>query len=189
VALCHTKRALAYALAAFFTVFHVSVGAEFGYPKGTSNKPDTYEAVIHPSCGRLHFTSGKFSNRRGWFAQVLYHHPATHNVTSPFRTISIYPEIGGRVAEVYVGYNEQVKQGQPLFKMDSSRQEADIGTARPNAYTSNHDLIASGKVGTLQKIYLHGVDAVALIHALIIRMQAIVMPLKVLVFANFGGGH
>jgi hypothetical protein len=58
-----------------------------------------------------------------------------------------------------------------------------------NAYSSNHDLIASGKVGTLEKIYLHGIDAVALIHALIIRIQAIVMPLKVLVFANFGGGH
>jgi len=58
-----------------------------------------------------------------------------------------------------------------------------------NAYSSNHDLIASGKVGGLEKAYLHGVDALALIHALIIRIQAIVMPLKVLVFANFGGGH
>ena len=54
-----------------------------------------------------------------------------------------------------------------------------------NAYSSNHDLIASGKVGSLEKIYLHGVDAVALVHALIIRLQAIVLPLKVLVL----GGH
>jgi multidrug resistance efflux pump len=358
---------------------------------------------------------------------VLYHHPATHNVTSLFRTISLYPEIGGRVAEVHVGYDEHVKKGQPLFKMDSTRQQAAVDTAlarvaeveasaetaqadvltsegklseakgaleqaqdelrtkselqrrnadivaareieklqtlvatrqgavdaataakqasqtritsvipaekasaeaqltaarveldkmtiragmdgrvyqfvlrvgdiiqpapffkaagilipdnagqdrllagfdsieaqvlktgmaaeatcmtkpmaviplvisnvqsviaagqitatdqltdlskfKPgtvtvtleplydgvlddvppgsscivNAYSNNHDLIASGKIGTLEKIYLHGVDAVALIHALIIRMQAIVMPLKVLVFANFGGGH
>jgi hypothetical protein len=58
-----------------------------------------------------------------------------------------------------------------------------------NAYSNNHDLIASGKVGTLKKIYLHGVDAVALIHALIIRIQAIVMPLKVLVLGSLGGGH
>jgi len=358
---------------------------------------------------------------------VLYNHPATHNVTSLFRTISLYPEIGGRVSEVYVGYDEHVKKGQSLFKMDSTRQEAAVDTAlarvaeveasaetaqadvltsegklseakgaleqaqdelrtkselqrrnadivaareieklqtlvatrqgavdaataakqasqtritsvipaekasaeaqltaarveldkmtiragmdgrvyqfvlrvgdiiqpapffkaagilipdnagpdrllagfdsieaqvlktgmaaeatcmtkpmaviplvisnvqsviaagqitatdqltdlsrfKPgtltvtleplydgvlddvppgsscivNAYSNNHDLIVSGKVGTLQKAYLHGVDAVALIHALIIRMQAIVMPLKVLVFANFGGGH
>jgi multidrug resistance efflux pump len=358
---------------------------------------------------------------------VLYNHPATHNVTSLFRTISLYPEIGGRVSEVYVGYAEKVKKGQPLFKMDSGRQEADLVTARArvaeveasaetaradvltsegklaeakgaleqaqdelrtkselqrrnpdivaareieklqtlvatrqgavdaamaakqsaetrtssvipaqkasaeaqlaetkveldkmtvragmdgrvdqfvlrvgdiiqpapffkaagifipadagedrllagfnpieaqvlkvgmaaeatcvtkpmaiiplavtkvqnviaagqitatdqlvdlgkfkpgtvtvtleplyeggldgvppgsscivNAYSNNHDLIASGKVGTLQKIYLHGVDAVALIHALIIRLQAIVMPLKVLVLGDIGGGH
>ena len=358
---------------------------------------------------------------------VLYHHPATHNVTSLFRTISIYPEIGGRVAEVYVGYDEHVKQGDPLFKLDTTRQVAAVDTAlarvaeveasaetaqadvltsdgklseakgaleqaqdelrtkselqrrnadivaareieklqtlvatrqgavdaaqaakqaaesrvksvipaqkesaqaqlaaakvelekmtvragvdgrvyqfvlkvgdiiqpaplfkaagilipdnagqdrllagfdsieaqvlktgmaaeatcmtkpmaviplvvsnvqsviaagqitatdqltdlsrfKPgtvtvtleplydgvlddvppgsscivNAYSSNHDLIASGKVGGLEKAYLHGVDALALIHALIIRIQAIVMPLKVLVFANFGGGH
>jgi hypothetical protein len=58
-----------------------------------------------------------------------------------------------------------------------------------NAYSNNHDLIASGKVGTLQKTYLHVVDTVALIHALIIRLQAIVMPLKVLVLGDIGGGH
>src|ERR1700751_4673216 len=60
---------------------------------------------------------------------VLYPHPATHNVTSLFRTISLYPEIGGRVAEVHVGYDEHVKKGQPLFKMDSTRQQAAVDTA------------------------------------------------------------
>src|SRR5579864_6531402 len=60
---------------------------------------------------------------------VLYNHPATHNVTSLFRTISIYPEIGGRVSEVYVGYNDRVKKGDPLFKMDGTRQEAALETA------------------------------------------------------------
>jgi multidrug resistance efflux pump len=54
-----------------------------------------------------------------------------------------------------------------------------------NAYSNNHDLIASGKVGSLEKVYLHMVDAVALVHALIIRLKAIVLPLKVLVL----GGH
>jgi hypothetical protein len=39
---------------------------------------------------------------------VLYNHPASSNVTSLFRTISIFPEIGGRVTEVYVGYNDKV---------------------------------------------------------------------------------
>ena len=61
---------------------------------------------------------------------VLYNHPASTNVTSLFRTISIYAEVGGRVSEVYVGYNEKVKKGDRLFKMDSSRQEAALQTAR-----------------------------------------------------------
>jgi multidrug resistance efflux pump len=61
---------------------------------------------------------------------VLYNHPSSSNVVSLFRTISIFPEIGGRVSEVYVGYNQQVKKGDPLFKMDSTRQEAALDTAR-----------------------------------------------------------
>jgi multidrug resistance efflux pump len=60
---------------------------------------------------------------------VLYNHPSSHNVTSLFRTISIYPETGGRVSEVYVGYNDRVKKGDPLFKMDSTRQEAAVDKA------------------------------------------------------------
>ena len=47
-----------------------------------------------------------------------------------FRTISIFAETGGRVSEVYVGYNQKVKKGDPLFKMDSKRQEAALETAR-----------------------------------------------------------
>jgi multidrug resistance efflux pump len=61
---------------------------------------------------------------------VLYNHPSSTNVNALFRTISIFPETGGRVSEVYVGYNEKVKKGQPLFKIDSKRQEAALETAR-----------------------------------------------------------
>jgi hypothetical protein len=53
-----------------------------------------------------------------------------------------------------------------------------------NAYSNNHDLLHSGKIGTLEWLYLHMVDAVAVVHALIIRLQAIVMPLKVLVLSG-----
>ena len=55
-----------------------------------------------------------------------------------------------------------------------------------NAYTSNHDLIASGKVGAMQGFVLHAVDAVGLVHALILRIQALVYPIQTLVL---GGGH
>ena len=70
---------------------------------------------------------------------VLYNHPSSTNVTALFRTISIYPETGGRVAEVYVGFNERVKKGDRLFKLDSSRQEAALASAR-----SSHRRIGGG---------------------------------------------
>jgi multidrug resistance efflux pump len=54
-----------------------------------------------------------------------------------------------------------------------------------NAYTSNHDLITSGQVGTLKGLALHGVDAVGLVHAMILRIQALVYPIQTLVL----GGH
>jgi multidrug resistance efflux pump len=54
-----------------------------------------------------------------------------------------------------------------------------------NAYSSNHDLIASKDTGVLKGIVLHVVDALGLVHALILRLQAIVLPFKILVF----GGH
>lgn len=54
-----------------------------------------------------------------------------------------------------------------------------------NAYTNNHDTLASGDVGILRWIFLHVVDTVAIVHAMILRLQALVLPIKVLVF----GGH
>jgi multidrug resistance efflux pump len=60
---------------------------------------------------------------------VFYFHPSTTTVTSIFRTVTILPEMGGRVAEVYVSTNDTVKAGQPLFRLDDSEQRADLDTA------------------------------------------------------------
>jgi len=60
---------------------------------------------------------------------VLYNHPSSAAVNALFRTVSIFAETGGRVEKVYVGYNEHVKKGQPLIKLESSRQEAAVDTA------------------------------------------------------------
>ncbi|GJE12234.1 HlyD family secretion protein [Methylobacterium longum] len=54
-----------------------------------------------------------------------------------------------------------------------------------NAYTSNHELIASGQVSPLKGLILHAVDAVGLVHAMILRIQALMLPIQTLVF----GGH
>src|SRR5688572_6571875 len=61
---------------------------------------------------------------------IFYNHPSTTNATLFFRTVPIVPETIGRVAEVYVGYTGTVTMGQPLFRLDSSKQEAAVETAR-----------------------------------------------------------
>lgn len=53
-----------------------------------------------------------------------------------------------------------------------------------NAYTNNHELLASGELGTRQAIYLHMVDAVGVVHAAILRIQTLMLPVKMLVFAG-----
>jgi multidrug resistance efflux pump len=61
---------------------------------------------------------------------VFYNHPSTKNVTLFFRTIPIVPETNGRVAETFVGFSGPVAAGAPIFRLDSSKQEAAVKTAR-----------------------------------------------------------
>jgi len=57
-----------------------------------------------------------------------------------------------------------------------------------NLYSNNHERLQSKDIGTLEFLYLHFVDAVALIHALVLRLHAVVLPLQALVFSGGGGG-
>jgi multidrug resistance efflux pump len=61
---------------------------------------------------------------------VFYFHPSTTSVTLFFRTVPIVPETIGRVAEIYVGMSGEVKAGQPIFRLDSSKQETAVESAR-----------------------------------------------------------
>ena len=61
---------------------------------------------------------------------IFYNHPSTTNVTLFFRTVPILPETNGRVAEIYVGFTGEISQGAPVFRLDSSKQEAAVETAR-----------------------------------------------------------
>jgi multidrug resistance efflux pump len=61
---------------------------------------------------------------------IFYNHPSTSNVTLFFRTVPILPETNGRVAEVLVGYTGHVDKGMPIFRLDSSKQEAAVETAK-----------------------------------------------------------
>jgi multidrug resistance efflux pump len=53
-----------------------------------------------------------------------------------------------------------------------------------NAYTNSHDELMSKDIGYGRWLYLHVVDAISLVHALILRLQALVLPFKVLVFSS-----
>lgn len=60
---------------------------------------------------------------------IFYFHPSTNSAVSVFRTVTILPERGGRVAETYVDINQRVTAGQPLFRLDDAEQRAAIETA------------------------------------------------------------
>jgi multidrug resistance efflux pump len=53
-----------------------------------------------------------------------------------------------------------------------------------NAYTSNHELLASKDIGAFRRFGLHAIDAVGLVHAMLLRIQALVLPIKDLVFSG-----
>jgi multidrug resistance efflux pump len=74
---------------------------------------------------------------------IFYNHPATSNVTLFFRTIPILPETNGRVVEIYLGFSGPVAQGAPIFKLDSSKQEAAVETARRKIAEIDADMVAA----------------------------------------------
>lgn len=60
---------------------------------------------------------------------IFYYHPATTSVASYFRTVTVLPETGGRVAEVLVDNNQLVAAGELLFRLDDASQQAAVETA------------------------------------------------------------
>jgi multidrug resistance efflux pump len=55
-----------------------------------------------------------------------------------------------------------------------------------NVYTSNHDRLQDPDLGTFQRLGLHAIDTVALVHAFMLRIQALLLPVRTLVLS---GGH
>jgi multidrug resistance efflux pump len=53
-----------------------------------------------------------------------------------------------------------------------------------NAYTSNHEVISSKDTGAFKRFGLHAIDTVGLVHALLLRIQALVLPIKTLVLSG-----
>ena len=72
---------------------------------------------------------------------IFYYHPSTTSVVGLFRAVPIVPEIGGRVAEVYVGVSADVAKGAPLFRLDSAKQEAALEVAKRNIAEVNARMV------------------------------------------------
>ena len=53
-----------------------------------------------------------------------------------------------------------------------------------NAYTSNHEEIASKDTGAFKGFVLHAIDALGLVHAMLLRIQALLLPIKTLVLSG-----
>jgi hypothetical protein len=53
-----------------------------------------------------------------------------------------------------------------------------------NAYSNHHKEMSAPGVGATKRFALHAVDAVGLVHALILRIHALVLPIKTLVFSG-----
>jgi len=103
----------------------------------------------------------------GLITIVFYSHPSTSNATAYFRTIPVLPEINGRVAQIYVdGVSSDVKQGAPLFRLDSSKQEAAVEAARRKIAETDAAMVvaqadiqaAAGKIQEAKSAYQQAVD-------------------------------
>jgi multidrug resistance efflux pump len=74
---------------------------------------------------------------------IFYFHPSTSTATLFFRTVPILPEANGRVAEVNVGFSAPVAKGSVIFRLDNSKQEAALETARRKIAEVDASLIAA----------------------------------------------
>jgi multidrug resistance efflux pump len=100
---------------------------------------------------------------------IFYYHPSTKNAVAFFRTVPLLPEGVGRVEEVYVNVRDKVKADQRIFKLDSSKQEAALETARRRvaeidaevAQAKTGLLEADGKIQEAEGSYAQAVDELA----------------------------
>ncbi len=61
---------------------------------------------------------------------IFYFHPSTTSATSAFRTVPVLPETNGRVAEIFVQRRDTVQKGEPIFRLDSTEEQAALELAK-----------------------------------------------------------
>jgi multidrug resistance efflux pump len=102
---------------------------------------------------------------------IFYNHPSTTSVTAYFRTIPILPETTGRVSEIYVKIpTDVIEKGAPIFRLDSSKQEADLEVAKrqiaeidSSMAVAQADIAAAeGKIREAKGAYQQALDELAM---------------------------
>jgi len=86
---------------------------------------------------------GCFMLTVGLITTIFYYHPSTTSAALFFRTVPILPEGSGRVDEVKVGYSAEVKKGDVLFTLDSSKQKAAFETAKSKVAEVDAQLVSA----------------------------------------------
>jgi multidrug resistance efflux pump len=94
-----------------------------------------------------------------------------------------------RPTDLLVEIQDRARPGTLMVTMEPLYQDGLDGVLPgskciANAYSNNHELIASGELSTGNFLFLHMVDTVGIVHAIILRIQALMLPVKMLVFAG-----
>ena len=100
---------------------------------------------------------------------IFYFHPSTTSVASLYRTVTILPESVGRVVEVYVKLNDKVPAGAPLFRLDSSENQAALDAAQRRvdeadaamAVAQTELAAADGQIQQAESAYQQALDELA----------------------------
>ncbi len=96
-----------------------------------------------------------------------------------------------RATDQLIGIEQFSKPGtitvimEPLYEgqLDGLPQGA---SCIANAYTSNYAALQDPDISSFRAFVLHAIDATGLVHAMLLRIQAIMLPMRTLVFS---GGH
>ena len=78
-------------------------------------------------------------------------------------TITVYLE------PLYAGQLDRLPQG---------------GNCFANVYTNHHDALKDPDIGFLKRFGLHAIDTVGIVHAMILRMQSLLLPVQTLVLSG-----
>ncbi|MCJ2094402.1 HlyD family secretion protein [Methylobacterium sp. J-072] len=134
----------------------------------------------------------------GLITVIFYNHPSTSNATLFYRTVPIVSEIGGRVAQVYVtDVSAEIKQGAPIFRLDSSTQEAAAEAARrkiaevdaATVAARSDIMVANGKIQEANSALQQAVDELETKQELNRRNAVIVAPREIERLQNMVNGR